>query len=598
MKQKMTTKILPIQKSKTIDYGNELVQKIWQQKSNVSENQNNRNKIIETLKSTDEEIVCIQTESLSDKDLIKQIFDLAQNLKVRFYILVNEYSQEMDALNEHCLIRYKVNNKGSFILVNPNSDKTKGIFFTGQLTEESIAVTQHISRNLDEDETEELFRHFCYQFWETAKKEVIEKGKHNEVNSKPIDIFHDINAFNGKDFVYGTLFEFSEESKRGELSGKQIIYLGQETQIPISINPSSIKDLDENAFDTLLPKNEFENQEPNFTDDAVSVNIEYKWQNIPFYLPEKATNNSLYERWKKKNEEMVKALDSILNKIQEAEKKEVNLSKAISRFFLGKKTIFGALKNEIDELKQVDFSNLIEMTLKQKISRINEISTQVQNEIGEIETENRKAKLDEEIENLNTQISEKQEELENKQKELERKEKEKEQKLDEFCQKYGIDKSKFNIEKSKWEQQAGKKNKNLNPKEAAEDEQKLNELRQTQDTVFIRKTKEEIDGINKRIKSLNSAIKSKESEKNKEIQQSSSSSLNELVGGKKLKQNNSGTSELLQITDFQNLPQLPTIGTLYQLNSQQILAIEFWEQYDQGKSEAERLKVKLCAIKN
>jgi hypothetical protein len=46
------------------------------------------------------------------------------------------------------------------------------------------------------------------------------------------------------------------------------------------------------------------------------------------------------------------------------------------------------------------------------------------------------------------------------------------------------------------------------------------------------------------------------------------------------------------------LQQLPTIGKLFQVNSQQFLGIEFWEQYEQGKKEAERLKANLCAIKN
>ena len=394
----MATKIQSIPKSKTIDFSSELLQYFWRQKSSVSVTQNHKSEISKTIQSAQEGIVCIQTEALTDKGLIKQIFDISQNLKVRFYILVNEYSQELDLLNEICLIRYEVKNIGSIILVNPNSDKPQGTFFTGQLTEQSIAVTQHISRNLDIKETEELFRHFCFQFWETAKKEVIDKGKKSEVISKPLDVFHDTNVFGGKDFVYGTLFNFSEKAKRSELSGQHIIYLNKETQIPIQIKTSTTIDLGNNVSESLLPKSGFENQEPNFADDEVSVSIEFKWKNVPFYLPEKATVNSLYEKWKKKNEEIVKALDSVLNKIQEIEKKEANLSKAISRFFLGKKNVFSALKNKIDDLKETDFANETESKLKNKINLINDIYTQVQSEVGEIETEDRKAKLDEEIE--------------------------------------------------------------------------------------------------------------------------------------------------------------------------------------------------------
>lgn len=537
----MATKIQSVSKTKTVDYGNEILQNFWQQKSNISSFQNHKGEILKMLQSTAEGIVCIQTESLTDKDLIKHIFDIAQNLKVRFYILVNEYSQELDSLNEICLIRYEVKNIGSFVLVNPNSDSPQGTFFTGQFTEQSIAVTQHISRSLNTKEIEELFRNFCFQFWEIAKKEVIEKEKHNDVTSKPLDVFHDINAFEGKYFVYGTLFDFSEKAKRSELSDKQIILVNKETQIPIQIKSKSTKDLGDYVVDSLLPKNEFENQEPNFTDDGISVSIDYKWQNIPFYLPEQATDNSLYERWNKQKGEIVKVLDSILNKIQEAEKKEANISKTISRFFLGKKNVFSALKNEIDILRDTDFANETEAKLKEKINRINEINVQVQNEVDEIESEDRRAKLDEEIENLKTEVSIKENELEAKKKELEEKQKDEEQKK------------------------------------------------------FVQKTQGEINDIDKKIKSLINQIEGKEKEKNKQVSQSSSSSLSEIVGDNNSKQNNSEKVQLLQIPDLQ---QIPTIGKLFQVNSQQFLAIQNWEEYEQGKKEAERLKAILCAIKN
>ncbi|MCZ2355110.1 MAG: hypothetical protein LC115_00235 [Bacteroidia bacterium] len=637
----MATKIQSIQKNKTVDYSNELLQNFWRQKLNVSANQNHKNEIAKALQSAQEGIVCIQTEALTDKGLIKQIFDIAQNLKVRFYILVNEYSQELDLLNEICLIRYEIRNKGSFVLVNPNSDKPQGIFFTGQLTEQSIAVSQHISRSLDTKETKELFRHFCYQFWETAKKEVIEKGKKGDITSKPLDVFHDINAFGGKDFVYGTLFDFSEIAKRSELSDKQIISLNKETQIPIQIKANTTNDLGDIVLESLLPKSEFENKEPNFDDDGVSVSIEYKWQNTPFYLPEQANENALYERWKKKTEEIIKALDSIVNKIQEAEKKETNLSKAISRFFLGKKNVFGALKNEIDDLKQTDFANQAEAKLKEKINRINEINAQVQNEIGEIETEDRKAKLDEEIERLKSDISEKEgknldllklkQEKEAQKTEFERIksektaelnslkdafEQEKQEKLNDFCAEHIINARDLNKFKAGLQQKARKNNKNLEEVESSKKildklnsihnasissestsvlESSIRDCDEKVKSLFLSKIVDEISGVERQINAFKNQIESKEKEKNKQVSQSNLSSLSEIVGDKSSQQNNAGKSQFIQMPDLQ---QLPTIGKLFQVNSQQFLAIQNWEEYEQGKKEAERLKANLCAIKN
>ena len=179
--------------------------------------------------------------------------------------------------------------------------------------------------------------------------------------------------------------------------------------------------------------------------------------------------------------------------------------------------------------------------MKNKINLINDIYTQVQSEVGEIETEDRKAKLEEEIEILKNQVSAKESELESKKQELEAKQKDEEQKK------------------------------------------------------FVSKTQGELNEIDKKIKSLKNQLEGKEKEKNKQVSQSSSSSLNEIVGDKNSKQNNSGKVQLVQMPELQ---QLPTIGKLFQVNSQQFLGIEFWEQYEQGKKEAERLKANLCAIKN
>jgi len=74
--------------------------------------------------------------------------------------------------------------------------------------------------------------------------------------------------------------------------------------------------------------------------------------------------------------------------------------------------------------------------------------------------------------------------------------------------------------------------------------------------------------------------------------------LSEIVGDKIPKQSNTENFKLIEIPDINQHPQLPQVGNLFQFNSQQYLAIQHWEEYEQGKKEAERLKAKLCAIKN
>lgn len=593
----MANKILPISKSKVVDYSNETLTNFWQVKGNKthSANQKFKQQIIELLQSVAEGFICIQSEKLNDEQIIKQIFDTARGREVRIYILVNQYSPELELLNGVCLIRYELQNTSSLILANPNTNQPRGIFFSGQLTENVLEAPNQILIEIEDKEVTELFRHFCFQFWETAKNEIIEKGKHLNIESKPIDVFHDTTAFGDKDFVYSTLFDFVEKTKRGELSNKLIVPFKKENQGPILIKSDDKQALGSVDIYELLPYKEFENYTPDLADNGTTCKIEYEWTNTPFYLPEKSNESPLYEKWKGETIKIKNHLKDALNKIQEAEKREKTISSALSRFFLGKKNTFNKLKSDIEDLMQTDFANITDKQLNEKISEINSIYSQVESEIGEIEQEDKKAKLDEEIGGLKERKRTKEEELTNKQVELNEKEKNFSDQLKRFLAKHKIEEALLGKLKSEWRQQSGHKNKQENPKEAEDAENKLAELNEIQNQVFINKLKSELENIQREVKRIEDEIKRKENEKSKSVQMSGNkSSLSEYVSNESSKQS-SNSGKLLSVTD---LPQLPKVGKLYQLNNQPYLAIEFWEQFDQAKAEADRLKAKLCAIKN
>ena len=593
----MANKILPISKTVIVDYSNEPMTNFWQVNGGITHTsaQNFKQQIIEMLRSVTEGFICIQSVKLSDKQIIKQIFDTSRGRDVKIYILVNQYSPELDMLNGVCLIRYELQNTGSFILANPNSNQPHGLFFTGQITEEALSSSNHILKNIKNKEITELFRHFCFHFWETAKKEIIEEGKQLNIESKPIDVFHDTTAFGDKDFVYSTLFDFVEKTKRGELSNKLIVPFTKENQIPILIKSAEKQLLGNIIIDELIPYKEFEDYAPKLTDNGTTCKIEYEWTNTPFYLPEKSNENPLYEKWKTETSKIKNHLETILNKIHEAEKREKTISSSLSRFFLGKKTIFNKLKTDLNDFKQADFANSTSKELKEMIASINTIYSQVENEIREIEQEDKKAKLDEEINDLRGKKNSKEAELKVKQDELSDKENKIIEQLKAFLEKNKIEESLLGKVKSEWQQQSGQKNKKKNPKEAEDAEAKLTELNKIQNQVFINKLKSEIENIQREVKRLEDEMKRKESEKSKSNQQNGNkSSLSEFVANESSKQSSTSGKQL----SVPDLPQLPKVGKLYQLNSQSYLAIEFWEQYDQGKSEADRLKAKLCAIKN
>lgn len=593
----MANRILPITKLQLVDYSNENLQNFWKSKDDKANSTtiNYKESIIKLMKAVSEGVICIQSASITDKQVIKQIFETARGRDVKIYLLVNQYSPELDLLNGVCLIRYDLNNTGSFILTNPNSNQSDGVFFGGQLTEQSLTSSYQVLSELKEKDIAELFRHFCFHFWEKARKEVKAEGKHNSVDSKPIDVFHDISAYAERDFVYSTLFDFVQTATRIKLSGRLIVPFKKESENPILIKPTDTVEIGNVHLEELLPFREFENYKPDLLDNSTACKIEFRWNNLPYYLPEKSNESSLYEKWKKESEKINIHLDSILEKIKSGENKEKTITKALSRFFLGKKTFFNKLKSEIEDLKQIDFANISDKRLNEIILGINEIYKQVEAEIGEIEQEDRKARLDEEITTLKGKEIEKNKLLSNKKLELSEKQKSINEKLAGFLVVNKIEESLLGKIKSDWQQQSGQKNKQKNPKEAQEAEVKLSELNEIQNQVFIDRIKSEIEKIEREITRNNDEIKRKENEKSRTNQNTESkSSLDEFVTNQSSKQSLSNNKSLA----VSDLPQLPKIGKLYQLNSQSYLAIEYWEEYDLGKTEAERLKAKLCAIKN
>ena len=377
------------------------------------------------------EILCIQTPKLTDPATISLILKCSEH--IRTYLLVNEYTKELNALQEKVLIRYGVNVKGSTILRNPNSNNPDGIFLTGELSEQNIH-SSFLKNNLEKEVISKLYRHFCYLFWEEAKYEVIEKDKHFSVTSKPMDIFHNPNEYDDKDYVFASLFESFEETNRANLIGKTIVPIGKETERPIEIAALSKKDLNSLTFYELSPREKFENFEPIFEDDNVSAEIEYKWEIVPFYLPENALEHSLYKKWEQEKKNVINLIEEIIKKIENLKDKE---NFKADRAFLGnlKNISFGKDKSLSENIQKVNeiYKNIsssaneqIATEISQKISNLKrEVETNIKSltekrEVLSILTEpkekerlNQKiTQLDKDINNLKSKIEEKEREIE------------------------------------------------------------------------------------------------------------------------------------------------------------------------------------------
>ena len=626
----MANKITAENKHETVDYGKRPLNNFWKLKQNSDFTQSeHREKISSLLNSIQSGFVCICSEELSDKKLIKTIFDKAK-ANIKIYILVNEYSKELEPITGLTLIRFSgLKNIGSFILANPNSNDQQGLFFGGRLTEGSLLLN-HLSGKLNEEEIKELFRHFCYHFWTNAKMEILEKDRQQKIEQKPMDIFYDRDKFSGKDYVYGTLFDFVEKDIRENLSGKRIAYLSQERQVPTEIKAETEQDLGDNKMKEFLPRDVFESKKPEFTDDGVSVRINFSWRNVPFSLPENAKEHEIYQRWKEENKKIENKLLSLLNKIQELENKENTLSSKIKLFFLGKKTAFSGLRKQINILKATDFPNISKEERENKVKEINDISTKIDSHGIEIDKENRKAKIDEDIEVLKGLKDKKEADLEEKNKNISEKKEKREKEVSEFCRKYGIESenkipellksSEEELKSILKEQEALKKQKDAEKKEDEKPEDiekrekelsenytniqdKIKKIKPFQDElkntdIFIKKEQGEKDQIEREINNLSRDIENKNREKQKIDSQSPASATGSSLDVFNKKNKKQQKSDLMQKFEIlSSLQQLPQTGKLYQLQTQTYLAIENWEDYENGKKEAERLKAKLCAEK-
>ena len=199
------TKIQTITKSKTIDYSMADVQNFWLKLSHDHQKieNNNKNELIQCLKSRQDCCICIQSERIDDSDIIKEIFEAAKR-RNRIYVLTNKEPSECKDLEGVCLIRYGINIFGSCILVNPNSSDSNadGVFFSAALTKESLAIQEYILITLDNAQIKTLFRFFSYNFWNKATHEIIDFFNNpQQTEEPPLDILPNIDDFCDRKYV-------------------------------------------------------------------------------------------------------------------------------------------------------------------------------------------------------------------------------------------------------------------------------------------------------------------------------------------------------------------------------------------------------------
>ncbi|MCG8748969.1 hypothetical protein [Tenacibaculum finnmarkense] len=416
------------------------------------------------------------------------------------------------------------------------------------------------------------------------------KLNNNQINLLEESILNKIETAN---------FKFELSKTRKELENKTI-YLTTNLDENIQIKSVSNININEINLDTFLSKEDFEKTPPKFTDDGVSVTINYNWNIIPFTKPTNAKKATLYSQWESYQKEYSSFLDKISETINESETKSIG--DKLKRFFLGKKQTLSKYKNDLEKLRTKDLPKLTTKERKDIIDLVNTLTTDVNSNLSEINVEIKKSSLEDEILILRKEKEDEEKILaifiEEQNQKTKEKEAVKQEKLQLFLDSNKINKEDLTAFKSELLQQSGKKNKKKNPEEAKVAQSKLEELKNINGVDFSSKFDTDYNKHQKKISFIERNIIKKEKELinvDSDPKVNEGSSLNLAVGNK-----NTHTNKNREISFSipNTIEPLPKIGVLYEAGKQKYLEIEFWEDYDLGLTEIKRLNAKLSALLN
>lgn len=115
--------------------------------------------------------ICLAIEKLSDDKLIQNLQKLASK-GIRVYLLLGEEDNNkivVDRLAGHCLIRFGVSQNGGLLIQDGNTNQTQGwVLFSGW---------NDYTLELNALQCQNLFKTFCYLFWEVSKSEIVAQEK-------------------------------------------------------------------------------------------------------------------------------------------------------------------------------------------------------------------------------------------------------------------------------------------------------------------------------------------------------------------------------------------------------------------------------------
>lgn len=363
--------------------------------------------------------------------------------------------------------------------------------------------------------------------------------------------------------------------------------------------------------------------------ELLALEIQYSFTLHPPYLPGKARQDRIYEEWDSVQKEYQRYLDNIKATLEKIEERKYSLAgkvwEGLKSFFTGKTQFTNEEKEHLESLKKLILSQEIPLKREEVVKIVNEIADTVSQNYEEVEEEIEKQKArvawDEKKQDLEKALAEKKEELAAKEKELEQfeakykegliaKEKEYAQAREYTAKELKIESNAWEEKQAQWEQDAEPGKDKETRKSARE---KLEKMREIDDILSIWKNSQDIERNrrNSQIVSLRNKVEESENRlvmhgerfiyNSKGASSSSHSSLEGVMSVKTKREKDGNAKKSSFSSTYAPIfpkEELPKTGTLYQEGKERYLAIQYWEQLELAKKEADRLRAHLCVAKD
>lgn len=344
--------------TKEIDYGKSKLPISWKwngESCDCFSTEEERYEFIRQNLKTVRDVVCLITEKLDDPKIIGALHKLSQEGK-RIYIVVGCYTDKLDQLRGHCLIRESEVHRGSLLLIDPKSNAVNAILLSDSLTSmeyPQLADKEFLSDEKSDEKSMELFRYFCYMFWEKSTYEYLDdiSGK-KEIKTKGVDVYFDYK--DNYDYLFDYILDKVEDSERKDLLGCYISLASEKRPCHIKVESKgeiSIGNVN-TSTDSLVTFEQFRSYEPKyFEDDIRYLSIKYIWNNSPFVLPKTAQEASLYKQWGEYRNKVNNFINQNVTEIRKESNKINDVrSDEERRLHIAKNTVFGDIRKRMEEM--------------------------------------------------------------------------------------------------------------------------------------------------------------------------------------------------------------------------------------------------------